>query len=80
MSIPIILHIKNTEPILGEIDEAPKLSDTIIKVSNPRTRDGKDLILLQHNVVTVYWPVSAINFIEVLPSEDQERLIGFVRE
>ncbi len=80
MPIQIILHIKNTESVLGEIDEAPKLSDMLLKVSNPRTRDGKDLIFLQHNVVTVYWPISTINFIEILPSEKEEEIISFIRE
>jgi len=80
MPIPVILHIKNTEPIIGEIDESPNPSDTLLKVSNPRTRDGKDLILLQHNVVTVYWPISEINFIEILPTEEQEEVVSFIRE
>lgn len=80
MPVSIILHIKNTEPILGEIDELPKADDNLLKVSNPRQRDGKDLVLIQHNVVTVYWPVTTINFIEILPGEEEEEIIGFVRE
>ena len=80
MPISIILHIKNTEPILGEIDELPQPADTLLKVSNPRQRDGKDLILIQRNVVTVYWPISTINFLEVLPGEEEEEIVGFVRE
>ena len=80
MPISIILHIKNTKPILGEIDELPQPADTILKVSNPRQRDGKDLVLLQHNVVTVYWPMSTINFLEVLPGEEDDEIVGFVRE
>ncbi|OQX63048.1 MAG: hypothetical protein B5M51_05490 [Anaerolinea sp. 4484_236] len=80
MPISIVLHIKNTEPILGEIDELPQASDNIIKISNPRQRDGKDLVLLQHNVVTVFWPIETINFIEILPGEEEEEILSFVRE
>jgi len=80
MSTSIILHIQNTEPVLGEVEELPKLTDTMVKVSNPRQRDGKDLIFLQHNVVTVYWPISQLNFIEILPGEEEEEIISFVRE
>ena len=80
MPIPIILHIKNTEPVLGEVEELPKTSDTLLKVTNPRQRDGKDLVFLQHDVVTVYWPVSTINFIEILPTDKEETIISFVRE
>jgi hypothetical protein len=65
---------------LGEVEELPKLTDTMVKVSNPRQRDGKDLIFLQHNVVTVYWPISQLNFIEILPGEEEEEIISFVRE
>lgn len=80
MSTSIILHIENTEPVLGEVEELPELNDTMVKVSNPRQRDGKDLIFLEHNVVTVYWPIARINFIEILPGEEEEEVISFVRE
>lgn len=65
---------------MGEIEELPKASDTLITVSNPRQRDGKDIHYLEPNVVKVIWPVDKITLIEVLESEEEERLIGFVRE
>jgi len=80
MATEVLIHIKNSEPILAEIDELPKNNDTLIKVSNPRLRDGKDLHYLASNVVTVYWPIDQISFIEILQSEEEERVIGFVRE
>jgi hypothetical protein len=58
----------------------PDPQDTMLKVSNPRQRDGKDIHYLQNNVVTVLWPVSALTFIEILPGEEEEKIIGFVRE
>ena len=80
MAIEILLHVKNSEPILAEIDELPGTQDTMVKVNNPRMRDGKDLHYLAANVVTVYWPIDQLSFIEVLQSGDEERIIGFVRE
>jgi hypothetical protein len=80
MPLEIILHISNSDPILGEIDEMPGSADTIIKISNPRQRDGKDLHYLAQNVVTVIWPIGLVSFIEVLPSEEEEQIVGFVRE
>ena len=80
MAFSIILHISGEASIIGEIEELPKLTDTIIIVSNPRLRDGKDIHYLEHNVVKVIWPVAKITLIEVLESEDEEHLIGFVRE
>ena len=43
MAIEVLIHIQNSEPILAEIDELPSLQDTLLKVSNPRLRDGKEL-------------------------------------
>ena len=80
MAITIVLHVENEAPIVGEVDDLPDHSDRLIAVTNPRRRDGKDLHYLDANVVTVYWPVNRINFIEILPSEEEERIIGFVRE
>ncbi|MDQ3007418.1 MAG: hypothetical protein M3R47_18785 [Chloroflexota bacterium] len=80
MAFSIILHVVGESSILGEIEELPKASDTIITLTNPRLRDGKDIHYLEHNVVKVIWPLSKITLIEVLESEEEENLIGFVRE
>ena len=80
MPYSIILHLAGEPSIAGEVDELPKPTDTLITVSNPRLRDGKDLHYLEHNVVKVIWPVDKITLIEILESESEESLIGFVRE
>jgi hypothetical protein len=76
----VILHISGEPSIVGEVEDLPKPSDTLITVSNPRLRDGKDVHYLEHNVVKVIWPVDKLTLIEVLESEEEENLIGFVRE
>jgi hypothetical protein len=73
MALSVILHISGEPSIVGEIDELPKLS-------NPRLRDGKDIHYLEHNVVKVIWPMNQVALIEILESEEEENLIGFVRE
>lgn len=80
MAFSVILHIAGEPAILGEMDDLPKPSDNLLVVSNPRLRDGKDIHYLEHNVVKVIWPVDKITLIEILESEDEENLIGFVRE
>jgi hypothetical protein len=80
MPYTVILHISGEASIVGEVEELPKTTDTIITVSNPRQRDGKDIHYLEHNVVKVIWPLEKLALIEVLESEDEENLIGFVRE
>lgn len=80
MPYTVILHITGEPSIVGEVEELPKPSDTLMVVSNPRLRDGKDLHYLEHNVTKVIWPVEKLSLIEVLESEEEENLIGFVRE
>ena len=80
MSYTVILHIAGEPSIVGEVEELPKPTDTLLTVSNPRLRDGKDIHYLEHNVVKVIWPVDKVSLIEVLESEEEENLIGFVRE
>jgi hypothetical protein len=80
MTITAIVHIQGEEPVVGEIDDVPTPIDVSLKISNPRKLDGKDLHYLAENVVTVIWPISRINFIEILPTREEEEVFGFVRE
>ena len=80
MAYTVILHITGEASILGEIEELPKPTDNIITLTNPRLRDGKDVHYLEQNVTKVIWPFAKIALIEVLESQEEESLIGFVRE
>ncbi|MCF6278626.1 MAG: hypothetical protein L3J16_07760 [Anaerolineales bacterium] len=80
MPYTLILHIAGDVPIIGEVEELPAATDTLLLLSNPRTREGKDLHYIQANVVQVLWPIDKINFLEVMPSDEDDQIIGFVRE
>ena len=80
MPYTLLLHIANEEPTMVEVEKLPSPNDTLITGQNPRRRDGKDLPNLAPNVTTVIWPISRMNFIEIMPSEDEEKVVGFVRE
>jgi hypothetical protein len=80
MAITIILHIQNEEAVVGEIEELPASTDSMITVINPRRIDGKDLHYLSENVTTVVWPIHRVTFIEVMSSKEEEEIFGFVRE
>jgi hypothetical protein len=80
MPYTLVLHLSGDVPVVGEVDELPKPTDTIITISNPRARDGKDLHYLEHNVVKVIWPVDKLTLVEVLENAAEEKIIGFVRE
>jgi len=70
----------SADPVVGEVHELPTVADTLIRLANPRRMDGKDIHYLSENVISVYWPIDRINFIEVLGEEQEEEIIGFVRE
>jgi hypothetical protein len=76
----LILHIQNADPVVGEAEELPSADSTMVIINNPRKLDGKDLHYLSEDVMTVYWPIDRINFIEVVSESQEEEIIGFVRE
>jgi hypothetical protein len=80
MPYTLVLHIMNSDPVVGESEELPSVNATMVMVSNVRRMDGKDLHYIAENATTVYWPIDRINFIEVLGEELEEEIIGFVRE
>ena len=77
-------HLGEPPPLVSSIAEGldptwdPILDGLLVK--NPRRRDGKDLPNLQSSVTQVIWPVARISFIEIIPGEGEEQIIGFVRE
>jgi hypothetical protein len=79
MSLSIIVHISNEDPVVCEVDKLPNAVDQLITVHNPRRRDGVDLHYLEEDVSTMIIPFHRINFIQVLPSAEIEDVIGFVR-
>ncbi|MEJ2708508.1 MAG: hypothetical protein P8074_12905 [Anaerolineales bacterium] len=80
MAYTIVLHIQNTDPVVGEVEELPEPDSNLVIVKNPRRMDGKDLHYLAENVITVMWPIERLNFIEVLSGLEEDQIIGFVRE
>lgn len=80
MPYTVMLHVQNEDPVVGEVEELPQPTDQLVIVSNPRRRDGKDLHYLESNVTKVVWPIWRINFIEIIPTAEEEEIITFVRE
>jgi hypothetical protein len=80
MAITLLLHINNEDPILCEVEQMPSVSDNLIIGKNPRRRDGKDLANVQPNVTTLVWPWSRMIFVEIIPTDEEEKVISFVRE
>lgn len=76
----IILHIQNEPAVIGEVDELPGSTDTMVGLRNPTRLDGKELDYLDQRVNYVVWPLSRLNFIEILPTGEEDEIISFVRE
>lgn len=76
----ILLHIAGEDPVLCEVDALPATTDVTITVKNPRRRDGKDVHYLENGVTTVVYPLHRVTFVELLPTGEEEEVIGFVRE
>jgi hypothetical protein len=71
--ISIILHIANSEPVKVDVDELPKPTDNCIYGKNPRERNDKELAWVDEGVTTVIFPWWRINYIQVLPSQEEEQ-------
>jgi hypothetical protein len=80
MSYTVLIHLINEDPVVAELDKLPDPQDQILIVSNARQRDGKDLHFVMPEVQTLIFPWNRITFIEVMPTESEEEVVGFVRE
>ncbi|NWF68791.1 MAG: hypothetical protein HXY40_06885 [Chloroflexi bacterium] len=73
MAITILIHVINQEPVKGEVDELPKPTDTSIICKNPRERNDKEFAWVDEGVTTVIFPWWRINYVQVLPSAEEEQ-------
>jgi hypothetical protein len=80
MAYNLLLHVANEEPVVVETEKMPDPTDNCIIGKHPRRRDNKEVHYILPEVTTVVFPMWRINFIEVLPSQDEEEIFGIVRE
>jgi len=76
----VLIHIVGEESIVGEIESIPEPADQVLIVSNLRMRDGRDVSYLLPETDTVVYPWIRIHCVEILPSEEEEEIISFIRE
>jgi hypothetical protein len=80
MSVEVIIHLLNEDPVLAEIDALPDPTHQSILVRNPRRRDGRSLHYVTEGAAAFIFPWSRISFIEVMGAEEAEEVIEFFRE
>ena len=80
MSIEIILHLHNEDPVVAEIDEMPDPTHQTVLVTNPRRRDGRPLHYVTEGASAFIFPWSRISFIEIMEAEEEKIVDVFFRE
>jgi len=80
MSRTVLVHVLNEESVVGEIENIPEPTDQVLIVSNIRYRDGREVTYVLPETKTVVYPWTRIHCVEILPSEDEEDVISFIRE
>jgi hypothetical protein len=76
----VLIHVLNEEPIVGEVECIPEPTDQVLIVNNLRLRDGRDVSYLLPETDTVVFPWTRIHCVEILPSEEEEEIVSFIRE
>ena len=76
----LLLHVANDDPVVIETDHLPEPTDTCILGNHPRRKDNKELHYIMPEVTTVIFPMWRINFIEVMPSGDEEEIFKPFRD
>ena len=80
MAHTLLLHVANEDPVVVETEHMPEVTDTCVIGMHPRRKDNKELHYVMPDVTTVIFPMWRINFIEVLPSADEEEIFKPFRD
>jgi hypothetical protein len=76
----VLIHILNEEAVVGEIAQIPEPTDQVLVVNNLRYRDGRDVSYILPETDTVVYPWFRIHCVEILPGEEKEEIVSFIRE
>lgn len=76
----IYVHVQGLEAFVAEVESLPDPQDSFIVCNNPRKRDGKDLEYVLAEVSQIMVPWHRINFVEVMPSGEEEEVFTFIRD
>ena len=80
MSMDVIIHLHNEDPILAEMEGMPDPTHQSIVLTNPRRRDGRPLHYVTDGATAFIFPWNRITFIEVMETEEEKEVVEFFRE
>jgi len=75
-----MIHLLNEDAIVAETERIPEPTDQVLVVTNVRRRDGRDVSYILPESSKVIFPWTRIHCVEILPSEEEEKIVSFIRE
>jgi hypothetical protein len=70
MSLTVIIHLAGSDTIMADMEEMPDPTASYIVCTNPRTRDGKQIVYIDQEAELVLFPWARITFVETMPTGD----------
>ena len=80
MPYTLLVHMENEDAVVGEVEELPDPNAQYITLRSPRLRDGREVTYLLAETNVVLYPWSRVHSVEILPTEEDEQIVTFVRE
>jgi hypothetical protein len=80
MSIEVILHLVNEDPVVAEMEGPPDPTHQSVVLLNPRRRDGRPLHYVTEGARAFIFPWSRISFIEIMGDEEAGEVEEFFRD
>jgi len=80
MTVEVIIHLMNEDPILAEMEGLPDPTHQSITFTNPRRRDGRPLHYVTEGASSFIFPWNRISFIEIMEAEETKEVIEFFRD
>jgi hypothetical protein len=79
MAYTVNIHILNEEPFVADLEALPAADATYIFVTNPRTREGRQVPWNTGQTQGFIFPMSRISYIAIMVSEQEKRDIEYFR-
>ena len=80
MSLEVIIHLHNEDPVLAEVESLPDPTHQFLYVTNPRRRDGRSLHYVTEGATSFIFPWTRITFVEIMEAEAAKEVVEFFRE
>ena len=80
MPYTLLVHLENEDAVVGEVEEMPDPTAQYLALRSPRLRDGREVTYLLAETNVVLYPWNRVHSVEILPTEEDEQIVTFVRE